>query len=202
MCTDENTVRWVKKRLRRVPDSPRTRSFQSTSAYIAARHSPSSTPNVRSWIGNTASVKVAASTRRKKRTGSAVPARRPDWKGGPRLPHGKSEGGLSSEWATSGPGLTASWPTCLWASYPASNMMRAQTPADVATANAHSPLGSWAARQPAWSLVKITPYCLLTSVTANEKYVVSLLVLPLIQVSSIWRYISFFRDPHKEDIVV
>lgn len=70
-------VRWVRKRVRRVPDSPRTRSFPSTSSYVAAHHSPSSTPNVRSWIGNTASVEVAASTRRRKRTGSAVPAKRP-----------------------------------------------------------------------------------------------------------------------------
>ena len=73
-------VRWVRKWLRRAPDSPRTRSSPSTSAYIAARRSPSSIPNARSWTASTASVKVAASTRRKRRTGSAAPARRPgEW---------------------------------------------------------------------------------------------------------------------------
>lgn len=64
-------------------------------------------------------------------------------------------------------------------------MVQGQTPADVATTNAHSPLGAGVAGQPAWSLVKIPLCCLLTSVTANEKYVVSLLVLPLTQVPSI-----------------
>lgn len=75
---------------------------------------------------------------------------KPDWKGGASQPHGKSEGGVSSEWTTSGPGLTASWLTCSWASHLASNMVQGQTPADVATTNAHSPLGAGVAGQPAW----------------------------------------------------
>lgn len=192
MCTDENTVRWVRRRVRRAPDSPRTRGFPSTSAYIAARHSPSSIPNARLWTGNTASVRVAASTRRRKRTGSVVPARRPDWKGGASRPQERSDQrGLSSEWMASAHGLTASWPSCPWASYLASNMMQRQTPADAATAHAQ-------AGQPAWSILKISSYFLLTSIIAIGKSAVILLVPPLIQVSSIWRYISYFRGVQKK----
>lgn len=164
MCTDENTERWVRKQLRRAPDSPRTRSFLNTSAYIAAHHSPSSIPNARLWIGNTASVRAAASTRRKKRTGSAVPARRPDWKGGPSRPQERSDQrGVSSEWMASAHGLTVSWPSCPWASYPALNMMQRPTLSDAPTAHAQ-------AGQPVWRT----------------------------QVSSIWRYISYFRDVQKK----